>query len=56
MINSDGDGCDRFLPLKLELRTKEERKDLFQETFGFKVDAPFLVNKGSYQTNEAGEA
>ena len=44
MINGDGDGWDRFLPLKLELRTQKGRTDLFRETFKFDVDAPVLRN------------
>ena len=40
MINGDGQGSDKFLPLKLELRTQKCRKDLFRETFGFDVEVP----------------
>lgn len=51
MINSDGEGTDRFLPLKLEMRQKDsEPVDLFKETFGYEVDAPYLENPSSYQT------
>jgi hypothetical protein len=48
MINCDGDGTDRFLPLKLEMRQKNKRTDLFKETFGFEVDAPMLENPATY--------
>jgi hypothetical protein len=50
MINGDGEGTDRFLPLKLEQRTQSGRKDLFNETFGFDVDAPFLRDPECYQS------
>jgi hypothetical protein len=50
MINGDGEGSDRFLPLKLEERTLNGRRDLFRETFGFDVDAPLLRNPECYQT------
>lgn len=33
MINCDGPGTDRFLPLKLELRSKTGKEDLFEKVF-----------------------
>lgn len=38
MINCDGDGTDMFLPLMFETRSNqgEDKKDLFEETFGVK--------------------
>ena len=33
MINCDGEKTDKFLPLKFELRTKTENRDVFEETF-----------------------
>ena len=41
MINCDGDGTDRFLPLKFEVRTKTGSEDLFEKAFGQK---PFDFN------------
>ena len=39
MINCDGDGTDMFLPLMFETRSNagNDRKDLFEETFGVKT-------------------
>ena len=34
MINCDGDGTDRFLPLKFEIRTHKKKEDVFVEAFG----------------------
>ena len=34
MINCDGEGTDRFLPLKFELRTLRGKTDVFEEAFG----------------------
>ena len=34
MINCDGVGTDRFLPLKFELKTQTKSIDLFEEAFG----------------------
>jgi len=36
MINCDGDGTDRFLPLKFEIRSKSGVEDLFEKTFSCK--------------------
>ena len=36
MINLDGDGSDRFLPMHFELRTLTDSEDLFEATFGRK--------------------
>ena len=36
MINCDGEGTDRFLPLKFEIRTKTGTEDMFEATFGKK--------------------
>ena len=33
MLNCDGRETDMFLPLKFEIRTKEKKVDLFNETF-----------------------
>jgi hypothetical protein len=33
MINCDGEKTDKFLPLKFEIRTKSENRDVFEETF-----------------------
>jgi len=33
MINCDGEKTDKFLPLKFEIRTKAENRDVFEETF-----------------------
>jgi hypothetical protein len=33
MINCEGDKTDRFLPMMFELRTQDETKDVFEETF-----------------------
>ena len=33
MINCEGDKTDRFLPLLFELRTQDETKNIFEETF-----------------------
>lgn len=38
MINCDNIGTDRFLPIKFELRTKSEKRDIFIETFGTKTE------------------
>mgnify|MGYP000868842178 CR=1 FL=1 len=34
MINCDGDGTDRFLPLKFEIRQQHSSKDVFSKVFG----------------------
>ena len=38
MINCDGDGTDRFLPLKFEIRTLTKSEDVFEEAFGNRVE------------------
>jgi len=40
MINCDGEGTDRFLPLKFELRTLEGKTDVFEEAFGQRPENP----------------
>lgn len=35
MINCDGDKTDKFLPLKFELRSGVDNRDVFESTFGF---------------------
>ena len=35
MINCDGKGSDRFLPLKFEIRTKDSSENLYEKTFGY---------------------
>ena len=47
MINCDGVGTDRFLPLKFELRSLEETVDLFEETFGKRPANPYLNRSNS---------
>lgn len=42
MINCDGVGTDRFLPLKFELRTLGRTVDLFEDAFGKRPDNPFV--------------
>lgn len=34
MINCDGEGTDRFLPLKFEIRRKTKTEDVYEEAFG----------------------
>lgn len=34
MINCDGDGTDRFLPLKFEIRKHSGTEDVFEKVFG----------------------
>ena len=43
MINCDGDGTDRFLPLKFEIRTLKKKEDVFVEAFGKKPDNPYVT-------------
>jgi hypothetical protein len=47
MINCDGDGTDHFVPLKFEIRTKTESKDIFKQAFGHELVAPYL--KGDHE-------
>ena len=42
MINCDGDGTDMFVPLKFEIRTTTDKKDIFKQAFGHDVVAPHL--------------
>ena len=42
MVNCDGVGTDRFLPLKFELRTPQRTVDLFEEAFGKRPNNAFL--------------
>ena len=42
MINCDGVGTDRFLPLKFEVRTREKTVDLFEDAFGARPINPFF--------------
>ena len=42
MINAEGEGMDRFLPLKLEVRTNEGTEDLFEEAFGARPSNPIF--------------
>ena len=42
MVNCDGVGTDRFLPLKFELRTANCTVDLFEEAFGKRPANAFL--------------
>ena len=42
MINGDGVGTDRFMPLKFEMWTRGETVDLFEEAFGPRPANPFL--------------
>ena len=42
MINCDGVGTDRFMPLKFEIRTRDETVDVFEDAFGAKPINPFL--------------
>ena len=44
MVNCDGVGTDRFVPLKFEIRTREQTVDVFEETFGKRVNYPLLNN------------
>ena len=44
MVNCDGEGTDRFLPLKFEIRTKERTVDCFEEAFG-KMPANQFLNR-----------
>ena len=47
MINCDGVGNNRFLPLKFELRTLGKTTDLFEGTFGKRPANPYLSNSKS---------
>jgi hypothetical protein len=46
MVNCDGVGTDRFVPLKFEIRTREQTVDVFEDTFGKRVEYP-LLNQSS---------
>ena len=61
MINCDGEKTDKFLPLKFEIRTKSENRDVFEETFNQKSHRHFgaentgeKVKPESTETAEAG--
>ena len=43
MINCDGDGHDRFLPLKFEIRTLKKTEDVFEEAFGKRVNNTYFT-------------
>jgi len=54
MINCDGEGTDRFLPLKFEIRTKAKTEDVFEEAFGKKpvnihIQAPLPSDSGQLE-------
>ena len=43
MINCDGEGTDRFIPLKFELRTLKGKKDVFEEAFGKRPENEYIL-------------
>ena len=47
MVNCDGVGTDRFVPLKFEIRTHEKTVDCFEEAFGKRPNYPFLNSSSS---------
>ena len=47
MINCDGVGTDRFLPLKFELRTLGRTVDLFEDAFGKRPINPYMSHSKS---------
>ena len=56
MINCDGEKTDKFLPLKFEIRTKAENRDVFEETFNLKSHRHFgAVDAGEKVKPEAAE-
>ena len=51
MINCDGEGTDKFLPLKFEIRTLTKTVDVFEEAFGKKPDNPHIRGVQSQTSN-----
>ena len=47
MVNCDGDGTDRFLPLKFEIRTPGKTVDCYEEAFGKMPANKFLERSTS---------
>ena len=47
MINAEGEGMDRFLPLKFEVRTNEKTEDLFEEAFGERPENSLFTGSSS---------
>ena len=47
MVNCDGVGTDRFMPLKFEIRTHEGTVDMYEEAFGKRPTNPFLNSSSS---------
>ena len=47
MVNCDGVGTDRFMPLKFEIRTHEGAVDMYEEAFGKRPALPFLNTSSS---------
>ena len=59
MINCDGEKTDKFLPLKLEIRTKTQNRDVFEETFGIKSFRHYstenMMHKMKFDFKEKGD-
>ena len=47
MVNCDGVGTDRFVPLKFEMRTLKGSVDMYEEAFGKRPAMPFLNSSSS---------
>ena len=43
IINCEGKGTDRFLPIRFEVRTKDKTENLFEKAFGMTITNQYLI-------------